>query len=264
DVSMQVDVGNITKEAAEDKVMVAQSEFAESYLNGLIDNNPALAVAEIDSGKYNEVLTVDQMKFFDKQADVIRDAQDKFKVRDINDALLNEFPDPDEAIAFLQKSGTSKELGITTAQNKELVSLMKDKRQEITLAENNKIKELKLKVDTAEDAEKVRVQADKDKISTDLFKLELNADFPGRLKYIENIPDEYGALKRKELDLYERDLKETKKTIKKEKYNDAEKKLIDEITFTPENVTAQDVRAVGQDAENREVLMKKFDASQKK
>ncbi len=129
-------------------------------------------------------------------------------------------------------------------------------------------KAIELKITREKNAAKEQAIVDKNNISNDLFKLEYN--FPARLDYIKNISPKYGDLKRTELALYEKDIKEVEKKRKADKveeekgYNDAEKELIDKITFTPGSVDSTEVRATGQNSENREKLAKKLANAKKK
>ena len=126
----------------------------------------------------------------------------------------------------------------------------------------SKVKAKELEEKRKKEQKEEKKKAYKNKMANDLFKLD--NDFDGRLDYINNMPAEFGDDKRAELKRLKADMKAAKTGNKTEPYNDAEKEIIDKITFEPGSVDINDVRDTGQNTENREKLAKKLAAAKKK
>lgn len=111
-----------------------------------------------------------------------------------------------------------------------------------------------------------RAELDKEainKINNDLFQFEKSGDYTGRYNYIANISDQFGAIKRKELDKLERDLKESTRKAKEPRWNAQENELIDRMNFEPDTVSLADIRRVGANTTNRQRLKKIWDSTRK-
>jgi hypothetical protein len=182
------------------------------YIENAIDGNSATINADLENDDNFPGLTPERREYWQdigraKEESLRKEASEN-KVRDVYDAVSIKYDDPDEAIAFLLKPGTAKDLGMSSDEMNKVVKIVKDKRSELKLAAENKKDMIELEKETKQKQKEDIIKNAKNEIANDLFKFEKANDLEGMLAYIDNIPNEFGDLKRKELNTYYKGLKE--------------------------------------------------------